>query len=259
MDPVTRLNTIPDDRRAIQPRSSEGKTGRRPRGSRRILANIGVRLVLVAGVALAAPAQSQELRTVAVMDFGGFMMTAGGVVNIGAAVSAMLVTEFADREGIRVIERAELHAMLDEMDLTFSGRVTESTAIRAGELVGAQYLFFGSVVSIIDTYLRMDIRAVDVETSVVVAVLKKDGAVSELFAILVSLADEFGQKLDLAPPSGRPAVGPIPVAATIAFSRAVNFEDRGEVDSAIEFYETTLEMHPAHRGAQRALERLRGN
>ncbi len=50
----------------------------------------------------------------------------------------------------------------------------------------------------------------------------------------------------------------IPVPATIAFSRAVDFEDRGEVEQAIEYYEETLELHPNHRDAQLALQRLRG-
>ena len=74
----------------------------------------------------------------------------------------------------------------------------------------------------------------------------------------LALADEFGQQLNLVPPSNRPAMEPIPVPATIAFSRALDFEDRGEVDRAIQEYERTLELHPSHRDAQLALQRLRG-
>jgi hypothetical protein len=104
----------------------------------------------------------------------------------------------------------------------------------------------------------MDIRAVDVETSEILAVLKMSGLTTALFSIIVDLADDFGEMLDLTPPSGRAAVESIPVPATIAFSRAVAFEDRGETEQAIRFYEQTLEIHPSHRDAQRALERLRG-
>jgi hypothetical protein len=56
----------------------------------------------------------------------------------------------------------------------------------------------------------------------------------------------------------RDGVESIPVPATIAFSRAVDLEDRGERERAIEFYERTLELHPTHRDAQLALQRLRG-
>ena len=100
--------------------------------------------------------------------------------------------------------------------------------------------------------------AEDVETSEIVAVLKKSDRTSELLSVVVALADEFGQQLNLAAPSSRPAMESIPVPATIAFSRAVDFEDRGETERAIQEYERTLELHPTHRDAQLALTRLRG-
>jgi curli biogenesis system outer membrane secretion channel CsgG len=208
-----------------------------------------------------APAASQEpnLPTVAVLDFNSFMMgeDGGAAVNLGKAITAMLVTEFSSRPGIKVIERAQLNDMLREQDLVLSGRVDESSAIQIGKLLGAQYVLLGQASSIVDN-LRMDIRAVDVETSEVVAVLKKSDKTSQLLSVVVSLADEFGEQLHLTPPSDRPAVEPIPVAATIAFSRAVDYEDKGDIDHAIEFYRRTLKIHPNHRDAQLALERLRG-
>jgi len=203
--------------------------------------------------------QSDDIPTVAVMDFSSFMMGDGGAaVNLGAAVSAMLVTEFSGRAGMRVIERAQLQDLLREQDLNLSGRISEADAIEVGKMLGAQYILHGGVTSIVDN-LRMDIRAVDVETSEIVTVLKKSDKTSELFAIVVGLADEFGGMLNLVPPSQRPAMESIPVGATIEFSRAVDFEDRGDTDQAIEHYEATLEIHPSHQGATRALERLRGS
>lgn len=206
----------------------------------------------------AEPVHAQDLPTVAVLDFTSFMMGDGGAaVNLGKAITAMLVTEFSNREGIQVIERAQLNDMLREQDLVLSGRVDESSAIEIGKMLGAQYVLLGQASSIVDN-LRMDIRAVDVETSEIVAVLKKSDRTSELLSVVVALADEFGQQLNLVPPSDRPAMESIPVPATIAFSRAVDFEDRGELDRAIQEYERTLELHPSHRDAQLALQRLRG-
>lgn len=201
----------------------------------------------------------EDVPTVAVMDFTGFMMGAGSEaqVSLGKAVSAMLVTEFSGREGIRVVERAEIQDMLREQDLALSGRLDESSAIEIGQLVGAGYVLHGQVSSVVED-LRMDIRAVDVETSEVVAVMKKNDRTDALLGVVVEMADDFGSELDLVPPSSRSAIEPIPVAATIEFSRAVDFEDRGELERAIEHYEATLEIHPDHRGAREALERLNG-
>ena len=195
---------------------------------------------------------------VAVLDFSSFMMGQGGAsVNLGKAISAMLVTEFSGREGLQVVERQEISALLDEQDLAFSGRIDEANAIAIGKLLGVQYVLLGQVTSIVDN-LRMDIRAVDVETSEIVTVLKKSDKTSELFAVVVGLADDFSAELNLTPPSERPEMERIPVPATIEFSRALDFEDRGEIDEAIAHYEATLEIYESHRDARRALERLRG-
>jgi len=223
-----------------------------------------VALMVVAGSAIggmmASPALAQErdLPTVAVLDFAGLMMGDGNAaVPLGKTVSAMLVTEFSERPGMQVIERQQLNEMLREQDRARSGRVDESSAIEIGKLLGAQYVLTGQATDIVGN-LRMDIRAVDVETSEIVAVLKLSGLTTDLFSLIVELADDFGEKLDLTPPSQRAAVETIPVPATIAFSRAVAYEDRGETDQAIEYYQRTLEIYANHRDAQRALERLRG-
>ena len=206
-----------------------------------------------------APAQStDDVPTVAVLDFTGFMLgEAGNSVAIGKAVSAMLVTEFSGREGMRVVERARLNDLLTEQRLALSGRVEESSAIEVGKLLGVQYVFYGQITSIADN-LRIDIRATDVETSEVVSVLKKNDKTEELLAVVVWIADEFAKKLNLATPSSRPETEPIPVRATIEFSRAVDFEDKGDTAKAIEFYQKALDVYPNHRDAQVALARLRG-
>ncbi|MDZ7781064.1 MAG: CsgG/HfaB family protein [Gemmatimonadota bacterium] len=211
------------------------------------------------GSTASAVEAQDDVPTVAVMDFTGFMMGAGAEaqVNLGKAVTAMLVTEFSGREGIQVVERAEIRDMLREQDLALSGRLDESSAIEIGQLLGVRYVLHGQVSSVVED-LRMDIRAVDVETSEIVAVMKKNDRTEALLGVVVEMADEFGSELDLVPASSRPEIEPIPVAATIEFSRAVDFEDRGDVERAIEHYEAALEIHPRHPGARKALERLGG-
>jgi tetratricopeptide (TPR) repeat protein len=97
-----------------------------------------------------------------------------------------------------------------------------------------------------------------VETSEILEVQKLTDQTSELLSLVVRMADIFVQKLQLDPPSARPEMATIPVQATIEFSRAVDFEDRGEREKAIEHYRKALEIHPDHREARRALERLTG-
>lgn len=204
------------------------------------------------------PAQNAgDVPTVAVMDFTGFMLgEAGNSVAVGKAMSAMLVTEFSSRDGLRVLERQNLQAILQEQRLALSGRVDESSAVEIGKMLGVQYVLLGAVVSMGDQ-LRVDIRATDVETSEVLAVLKKNDKTERLLDVVVWIADEFTKKLNLTPPSSRPEVEPIPVRATIEFSRAVDFEDKGDAAKAMEHYQKALDVYPGHRDARRALDRLR--
>ena len=104
--------------------------------------------------------------------------------------------------------------------------------------------------------MRMDLRMIAVETSEVVTVQKLSGDAEDLLDILVRAADEFTEELELVTPTERAEMEEIPVRATIEFSRAVDFEDKGDIDQAISHYEATLEIHPTHRDARRALDRL---
>lgn len=230
------------------------------RFSLRVLAPIGclvaVFSLLVAASNVSAQAADDDIPTVAVLDFTGFMMGQGGnSAPLGKAVSSMLITELMGRPGIRVIERYRLQDLLTEQKLALSGRVDESTAVEIGKILGAQYVIHGQVTSIFDQ-LRMDMRVVDVETSEVVEAQKMTDKTSELLSVVVRMADSFASSLNLETPSSRARAEAIPTRATIEFSRGVDFEDRGDTDKALERYRNALDIHPTHRAAQRAVARL---
>ena len=214
--------------------------------------------LLLACGASAAHAQTPQTNapTVAVLDFTGLMVGQGGSsAPLGKAVSAMLVTELVGRPGVKVIERAQLQDLLTVQKLSLSGRVDEGTALEVGKLVGARYVIHGQVTSIADN-LRMDVRAVDVETSEIMEVEKLSGRTGELLDVVVKMADLFSKTLKLTAPSARSGASKIPVLATVEFSRGVDFEDKGDNEKALEHYRAALKIHPDHRDAKAAVERL---
>lgn len=212
--------------------------------------------LLLPGESVRAQATGADLPTVAVMDFTGFLLGEGGnSAPVGKAVAAMLTTEFTGRPGLRVIERHALQDLIQEQKLALSGLADESQAVEIGKLLGVQYMLYGAASGVAGT-LRLDIRAVDVETSEILTAEKLSGRTEELLDLVVRAADSFAGKLNLQPPSERPEMEAVPAMATIEYSRALDYEDRGEIESALEHYRKTLEIHAAHQGARNAIQRL---
>ena len=133
----------------------------------------------VLGLAVPTVRAQDDVPTVAVLDFTGLMLgSAGNSAPLGKAVSSMLITELIGNPGLQVIERYQLQDLLMEQRLALSGRVDESTAVEIGKMVGAQYMIYGQVTSIAEQ-LRMDMRAVDVETSEVLEAQKMNDKTRE--------------------------------------------------------------------------------
>lgn len=218
-------------------------------------------LLAVAAMLLAtAPVQAQDdLPTVAVLDLNGFIM--GQQVDassaFGKAVAVMMITEMSGRPGMRLVERQDIRTLIEEQALAVSGMVDDDTAIQIGRLLGAQYVVAGGA-TITGPTLRLDIRMINAETSEIEPVLKLSGPPETMMDIIVRAADQFTEELELVTPSERAAIEEIPMPATLAFSRGMNYADQGRTEEAIEQFEAALEIHPNHRAARRELERLQG-
>lgn len=63
----------------------------------------------------------------------------------GAAAQDMMVTELVKSGAYRVVDRERLKALMQEKSLSLSGDVDPKTAVKAGKLLGVEYLIVGSV------------------------------------------------------------------------------------------------------------------
>jgi curli biogenesis system outer membrane secretion channel CsgG len=64
---------------------------------------------------------------------------------VGHDLASMVTNELANNGKFSVVERSKLGPILDEQDLSASGRISKSTRSKIGELTGAQYLVLGTV------------------------------------------------------------------------------------------------------------------
>jgi TolB-like protein len=213
-------------------------------------------LPLLLAVGLAAPLRAQDPPTVAVLDFEAFAVTLEDAAAVGRGLASMIATELATRPQVRVIERQAIEELIEKRQLVLSGRAGDQAALQLGQLLGAHYVVTGNV-ALERRQARLDIRILNVETGAVEHATKRTGSRDEFLAIVERLADDFTGGLRLAPP--RALALRTPALATVAYSRGLDYEKRGQADRAAEMYARALELHPPHADAAAALARIRRN
>jgi curli biogenesis system outer membrane secretion channel CsgG len=110
--------------------------------------------------------------------------------SVGEELSDMLASELVSTKAFSVLERKEIDAVLNEQDLSASGRVSSKTKVQMKKLKGAQYLIAGTVSSYEENvsgkggavsfkglslgggknkaYIAVDVKVVDTETGEIV-------------------------------------------------------------------------------------------
>ncbi len=94
---------------------------------------------------------------------------------------------------LRLVDRNRLNQSLQEMELGQSGFIDEKATMRAGNMVGAEYIVSGSLVCMNDQSALITAKLVKVETSEL-ATVKTEGPIAELHK---SLPDTVAAKLFL--------------------------------------------------------------
>jgi TolB-like protein len=213
--------------------------------------------VLIAlGLAFAGP-------RVAVLDLANHTGDAS-LDGAGAGLSGVLVSKLVLVEGVEVVERERLAAVLGELALARDGVLDPATAVRAGKLLGATHMVSGDLVSARPPSLSLSLRVVEVETGRVLAASEVRGEVGERgeeFFVLVDeatagLIDALAVKLAA---RDRIAVGQVAVKgldAVTAYGRAVTALDRGDRAAAEAALQQALALEPGFRLAEGALARV---
>lgn len=109
-------------------------------------------LVLCAALLLAifavpdlTSAASSDKPRVAVLEFKNKADNQWWYSGGAEAAQDVFVTELVKSGKFRVVEREQLEALMAEKNLTLSGDVDPSTAVRVGKLLGVNYLLTGAV------------------------------------------------------------------------------------------------------------------
>lgn len=226
--------------------------------------------ILLAVLMLAPATASAD--TVAVLYFENQGNEELEPLKVGLA--QMLITDLQGADNVTVVERAQLQAILDELELGHSGKVDPETAAKVGKLLGAEWMLMGSYFELMGT-LRIDARLVKVESGEIVHAAGRDGAAVGFMGMEKELAGEF--KAELAKEArktrdeGSGADAPLQVVQTevvlaepdpdaldaaLAFSEGLIFLDGKDAPRAREAFEKAIAADPDLQPAKDALAAL---
>lgn len=207
----------------------------------------------------AASADSRP--TVAVLYFtNGAIGKNADYAPLSKGMAEMLITELSANTNIRVVERDRLQSLLDEQNLSSSGRVEAGTAARLGKTLGARHMLMGTFVIDPKEQMRLDVRAINTETSELEYATSITGKADKMLAMLAELGAKVnaGLKLPAVPASVTPGAatgsnGPNQMRAMMLIGRALEEQDQKRASSAIALLKESLVANPQNTRAKALL------
>ncbi|HUF28072.1 MAG TPA: CsgG/HfaB family protein [Gemmatimonadaceae bacterium] len=163
-------------------------------------------------------------------------------------VADLVVTDLSRIGTLRVVERSHVQALLDEIDLSASGRVDAAAAVRSGRLLQAGRLVQGAITQLPGDALRLDGAVVDVATAEARGAAGTDDDLDALFELQKRFTLSILDALGVQPTAEeRSAIEQRPtrsVAAFLAYSAGLEADDEGRLDEANRQFGEALRLDP---------------
>jgi serine/threonine protein kinase len=117
-----------------------------------------------------------------------------GAKDLGPQVSDLLFAKLAAKDGIPLVDRADLQKVFAELKLGLSGAVKPDSAARVAQLTGARLLLWGSVLHV-DKRRYLIAKLVSAETGQILGLSVDAPATDELGPQVGKLADQVAEAL----------------------------------------------------------------
>ncbi len=172
----------------------------------------------------------------------------------------MLMTDLAKVEGLQLVERVKLQALVEELGLGASGVVDDSTAPRVGRLLQARWLVGGDLLQGQTSELKVDSDVVGTQKMNVLGRPTAEGMLAQLFDIEKKLLFQTIEllKVKVSPEKKNELQKPLSAnpQALLYFFSGLDSSDRGDYLSAEDGYKRALVKDPGLAPARDALAEL---
>ena len=116
---------------------------------------------------------------------------------MGRGIAAMLISDLAASPELQLVERERMQDVLKEQKMQQEAMFDSSTAVKAGRLLGAEFIATGSLAAAAQE-LRIDVRLIRVATGEIVKTARATGPEDKLFHLEAQLAERVLKDLDIA-------------------------------------------------------------
>lgn len=207
--------------------------------------------------------QSVDSPTIAVLDFeNNSLFNRDEYQSLSKGLAEMMITGLNQAGSLQVVERQKLRSIMEEIQLSQAGVVSEESSLRAGRLLGARHLVFGGYMVVPDNKIRIDVRIIEVETGLTVKANEMTGKTKDVLNLISKLNDKILKDLNVRIAENRKktpeASEQVDFKAMMWFSRGVGFEDAGNSPKAVECYNKALKIAPDFEQAKTRLSQLSG-
>ncbi len=201
-------------------------------------------------------------KTVAVLDFdNNSILNPQQYQPLSGGLAEIMITELGRVKSLRIVERRRIKTIIDEIKANQSGLV-EGSSFKAGRMLGADYLLFGSYMVNLNKKIRIDVRVVDVETGLTIKSEEVTGKPDQIISLVRKLGKRLLKGLDIRISRKEEKIlnesKKINMKAVVLFSKGVRFEDSGDFEKAEQFYESALKLEPDFSLASKRIEIVRG-
>ena len=190
---------------------------------------------------LAVPALAVEPKVVMVLYFDNNTSDREYDV-LQKGLADMLISDLAGVDGLKVVEREKLQALLGELKLQRTSYFDPKTASKIGKGVGARYAITGSITEL-SPAMRLDVRLIDISSQKVEKAEQVVGTKEQFFELEQQLVKKFVASLGLKLPDESRA-GEADLDSALSYSKALDFTDRGDLKSASDAMSKAVEDAP---------------
>lgn len=178
---------------------------------------------------------------------------------LGRGLSEMILIDLGKVDGVKLIERIRIQALLDELAFGRSHYVDPATSPRYGQILGAGRMVSG-IFNVYDQLdLAVDATSWDLNRTSAPLVSAAEDELENLFLIEKKLVADILLKLGITPSeSEKDSLAQIPTSSFPAFllySSGLERQDAGDFQQAIKLYQEALKQDPTFALAAQQLER----